>query len=118
MILQVTLKVFELASAAGFKCNIDPALVSAIAGMHTGKQKTLTIKGTFIVIVTWLNLDKRASFYDLMWSADNKTIDEEYKLSCLLLVYIAVSLPALATDPNSLYNREHGGAHSFIHLFI
>uniref|UniRef100_A0A8C5BIQ1 NCK associated protein 1 like n=1 Tax=Gadus morhua TaxID=8049 RepID=A0A8C5BIQ1_GADMO len=67
---KVTLNVFELASAAGFSCDIDPALVSAIA---------------------------------------NKTsVDEEYKLTCLLLVYIAVSLPSLALDPNSLYNKANG----------
>lgn len=48
--------------------------------------------------------------------ADN--IEEEYKLSCLLLVYIAVSLPSLALDPNSSYSREHGGARSFIHSCV
>lgn len=37
MLLQVTLSVFELASAAGLKCDIDPALVAAISNMHTGK---------------------------------------------------------------------------------
>ncbi|XP_075997106.1 nck-associated protein 1-like [Genypterus blacodes] len=79
--IKVTLNVFEMASAAGFRCNIDPALVSAVASMHT----------------------------------DNTTTDEEYKLTCLLLVYIAVSLPALAMDPNSLYNREHGGHDNNIH---
>ena len=35
-VLQVTLNVYELASAAGFTCDIDPALVSAIASMRTG----------------------------------------------------------------------------------
>uniref|UniRef100_A0A672IZM1 NCK associated protein 1 like n=1 Tax=Salarias fasciatus TaxID=181472 RepID=A0A672IZM1_SALFA len=77
----VTLNVFELASAAGLTCNIDPALVAAIGSMQT----------------------------------DNTSMDEEYKLSCLLLVYIAVSLPTMALDPNSLYNREHGGHNNNIH---
>uniref|UniRef100_A0A672IYZ8 NCK associated protein 1 like n=1 Tax=Salarias fasciatus TaxID=181472 RepID=A0A672IYZ8_SALFA len=79
--IQVTLNVFELASAAGLTCNIDPALVAAIGSMQT----------------------------------DNTSMDEEYKLSCLLLVYIAVSLPTMALDPNSLYNREHGGHNNNIH---
>ncbi|KAM9859039.1 nck-associated protein 1-like [Aulostomus maculatus] len=79
--IKVTLSVFELASAAGMTCNIDPALASAIARMQT----------------------------------DNTSIDEEYKLSCLLLVYIAVSLPLLALDPNSSYSREHGGHNNNIH---
>ena len=34
--LQVTLSVFELATAAGLACDIDPALVSALASMRTG----------------------------------------------------------------------------------
>nr|XP_019952062.1 PREDICTED: nck-associated protein 1-like isoform X1 [Paralichthys olivaceus] len=76
-----TLSIFELASAAGLTCNIDPALVAAISSMHT----------------------------------ENTSIDEEYKLSCLLLVYVAVSLPTLALDNNSSYSREHGGHNNNIH---
>uniref|UniRef100_A0A8D3CE28 Nck-associated protein 1-like n=1 Tax=Scophthalmus maximus TaxID=52904 RepID=A0A8D3CE28_SCOMX len=79
--IKVTLSVFELASAAGLTCNIDPALVAAISSMQT----------------------------------DNTSADEEYKLSCLLLVYIAVSLPTLALDNNSSYSREHGGHNNNIH---
>ncbi|XP_058488770.1 nck-associated protein 1-like [Solea solea] len=78
---KVTLSVFELASAAGLKCAIDPALVAAISSMKT----------------------------------DNTSMDEEYKLSCLLLVYIAVSLPTLSLDNNSSYSREHGGHNNNIH---
>nr|XP_057911469.1 nck-associated protein 1-like isoform X2 [Doryrhamphus excisus] len=79
--IKVTLSVFELATAAGMTCDIEPALVSAISSMKT----------------------------------DNTSIDEEYKLSCLLLVYIAVSLPTLALDSNSSYSREHGGHNNNIH---
>ncbi|XP_041806501.1 nck-associated protein 1-like [Chelmon rostratus] len=79
--IKVTLSIFELASAAGLACDIDPALVTAISNMHT----------------------------------DNTSIDEEYKLSCLLLVYIAVCLPTLALDPNSFYSRQHGGHNNNIH---
>ncbi|KAK6318722.1 hypothetical protein J4Q44_G00099330 [Coregonus suidteri] len=79
--IKVTLTVFELASAAGLTCDIDPALVAAIASMRT----------------------------------DNSSVDEEYKLTCLLLIYIAVSLPTLALDPNSYYSRHYGGHHNNIH---
>ncbi|KAM8915021.1 nck-associated protein 1-like isoform 1-T1 [Spinachia spinachia] len=79
--IKVTLGIFELASAAGLKCNIDPALVAAISNMQT----------------------------------DNMSVDEEYKLSCLLLVYIGVSLPTLALEPNSVYSRQHGGHNNNIH---
>lgn len=40
---------------------------------------------------------------------ENSSLDEEYKLACLLLVYIAVSLPVLAFDPGSFYSRQFGG---------
>ena len=43
-VLQVTLNVFELASAAGFSCDIDPALVSAIASMRTGTLQLRTAR--------------------------------------------------------------------------
>uniref|UniRef100_A0A8C9VK25 NCK associated protein 1 like n=1 Tax=Scleropages formosus TaxID=113540 RepID=A0A8C9VK25_SCLFO len=76
-----TLSVFELASAAGLSCDIDPALVTAIANMRT----------------------------------DGSSLEEEYKLTYLLLIYVAVSLPILAVDPNSYYSREYGGHHNNIH---
>ncbi|XP_041837245.1 nck-associated protein 1-like [Melanotaenia boesemani] len=79
--IKVTLNVFQLASAAGLKCDFDPALVEAISNMQT----------------------------------DNTSVDEEFKLSRLLLVYVAVSLPTLALDPNSFYSREHGGHNNNIH---
>ncbi|XP_051528230.1 nck-associated protein 1-like isoform X1 [Myxocyprinus asiaticus] len=79
--IKVTLSVYEMASAAGLPCEIDPALVSAIANMQT----------------------------------DNSSIEEEFKITCLLLVYIAVSLPTLCLDPNSFYSREHGGHQNNIH---
>ncbi|KAM6928315.1 nck-associated protein 1-like [Xenentodon cancila] len=79
--IQVTLSIYKLASAAGLKCDIDPALVTAIASMQT----------------------------------DDASVDGEFKLSCLLLVYIAVSLPTLALDPNSTYNPEYGGHNNNIH---
>ncbi|XP_026096581.1 nck-associated protein 1-like [Carassius auratus] len=79
--IKVTLSVYEMASAAGLPCEIDPALVSAIANMQT----------------------------------DNSSIEEEFKITCLLLVFIAVSLPTLCMDPNSFYTREHGGHQNNIH---
>uniref|UniRef100_A0A8C1WPV0 NCK associated protein 1 like n=1 Tax=Cyprinus carpio TaxID=7962 RepID=A0A8C1WPV0_CYPCA len=79
--IYVTLSVYEMASAAGLPCEIDPALVSAIANMQT----------------------------------DNSSIEEEFKITCLLLVFIAVSLPTLCLDPNSFYSREHGGHQNNIH---
>uniref|UniRef100_A0AAY4ERK8 NCK associated protein 1 like n=1 Tax=Denticeps clupeoides TaxID=299321 RepID=A0AAY4ERK8_9TELE len=79
--VKMTLSVYELASASGLPCDIDPVLVSAIASMRT----------------------------------DNSSSEEEYKLTCLLLVYIAVSLPVLSLDSNSFYSREYGGHQNNIH---
>ena len=110
MTLQETLSVFELASAAGLRCNIDPALVTAITSMLTGNARPISA------------LPAESSGSESVVSscnvvpADNTTIDEEYKLSSLLLVYVAVSLPSLALDTNSSYSREHGGSYSFIHF--
>ncbi|XDV52257.1 hypothetical protein PO909_021001 [Leuciscus waleckii] len=79
--IKMTLGVYEMSSAAGLRCEIDPALVSAIANMQT----------------------------------DNLSLEEEFKISCLLMVYIAVSLPTLCLDPNSFYSRELGGHQNNIH---
>ncbi|XP_049739314.1 nck-associated protein 1-like isoform X1 [Elephas maximus indicus] len=79
--IKVTLSVFELASAAGVGCDIDPALVAAIANLK----------------------------------ADTSSPEEEYKVACLLLIFIAVSLPLLATDPSSFYNIEKDGYNNNIH---
>ncbi|XP_009889908.1 PREDICTED: nck-associated protein 1-like, partial [Charadrius vociferus] len=70
--IQVTLSIFELASAAGIPCEVDPALVNVLAGSKT----------------------------------DGSSPEEDYKVACLLLVFVAVSLPLLASDPASVYNTE------------
>ncbi|NXH44198.1 NCKPL protein, partial [Dicaeum eximium] len=78
---QVTLSIFELASAAGIPCEVDPALVTALAGSGT----------------------------------EGVSPEEDYKVSCLLLVFVAVSLPLLAADPASLYNPELDGHNNNLH---
>uniref|UniRef100_A0A8B9CNH4 NCK associated protein 1 like n=1 Tax=Anser brachyrhynchus TaxID=132585 RepID=A0A8B9CNH4_9AVES len=79
--IQVTLSIFELASAAGIPCEIDPALVNVLAGSKT----------------------------------DGSSSEEDYKVACLLLVFVAVSLPLLASDPASIYNTETDGYNNNIH---
>uniref|UniRef100_A0A8C0L6L4 NCK associated protein 1 like n=1 Tax=Canis lupus dingo TaxID=286419 RepID=A0A8C0L6L4_CANLU len=78
---EVTLSIFELASAAGVGCDIDPALVAAIANLK----------------------------------ADTSSPEEEYKVACLLLVFLAASLPLLATDPASFFSIEKDGYNNNIH---
>ncbi|XP_019515209.1 PREDICTED: nck-associated protein 1-like [Hipposideros armiger] len=79
--IKVTLSIFELASAAGVGCDIDPALVAAIANLK----------------------------------ADTSSPEEEYKVACLLLIFLAASLPLLATDPSSFYSIEMDGYSNNIH---
>ncbi|XP_060108145.1 nck-associated protein 1-like [Heteronotia binoei] len=79
--IKVTLSIFELATAAGSPCDIDPALVTAFS-----------------------NLKK-----------DGSSPEEEYKVACLLLVFVAVSLPLLATDPSSVYASAINGFNNNIH---
>ncbi|KAG8518303.1 Nck-associated protein 1-like, partial [Galemys pyrenaicus] len=79
--MKVVLSIFELASAAGVGCDIDPALVAAIANLK----------------------------------ADSSSLEEDYKVACLLLIFVAVSLPLLATDPSSFYSIEKDGHNNNIH---
>ncbi|NXN07051.1 NCKPL protein, partial [Indicator maculatus] len=79
--IQVTLSIFELASAAGISCEVDPALVNVLAGSKM----------------------------------DGSSPEEDYKVACLLLVFVAVSLPLLASDPASFYNTEVDGYNNNIH---
>uniref|UniRef100_A0A8C1RZN2 NCK associated protein 1 like n=1 Tax=Cyprinus carpio TaxID=7962 RepID=A0A8C1RZN2_CYPCA len=46
--IKVTLSVYEMASAAGLPCEIDPALVSAIANMQTGHQNNIHCLATAV----------------------------------------------------------------------
>ncbi|NXM22384.1 NCKPL protein, partial [Ploceus nigricollis] len=73
--IEVTLSIFELASAAGVPCEVDPALVTALASGRT----------------------------------EGASPEEDYKVSCLLLVFVAAALPLLAADPASLYSPELDG---------
>ncbi|XP_066063661.1 nck-associated protein 1-like [Chamaea fasciata] len=79
--IQDTLSVFELASAAGIPCDVDPALVAALAAHRT----------------------------------EGSSPEEDYKVSCLLLVFVAVSLPLLAADPAAVYSPELDGFANNLH---
>ncbi|KAF4026323.1 hypothetical protein G4228_018530 [Cervus hanglu yarkandensis] len=68
--LKVAMNVYELSSAAGLPCEIDPALVVALSS-----QKS-----------------------------ENISPEEEYKIACLLMVFVAVSLPTLASNVMSQYS--------------
>uniref|UniRef100_A0A7M4F3P1 Nck-associated protein 1 n=1 Tax=Crocodylus porosus TaxID=8502 RepID=A0A7M4F3P1_CROPO len=77
----VAMNVYELSSAAGLPCEIDPALVVALSS-----QKS-----------------------------ENISPEEEYKIACLLMVFVAVSLPTLASNVMSQYSPAIEGHCNNIH---
>uniref|UniRef100_A0A8C5SMP6 Uncharacterized protein n=1 Tax=Laticauda laticaudata TaxID=8630 RepID=A0A8C5SMP6_LATLA len=48
-------------------------------------------------------------------SGNSSSPEEDYKTACLLLVFIAVSLPLLISDPSSIYLTEIDGYRNNIH---
>uniref|UniRef100_A0A671NIM6 Nck-associated protein 1 n=1 Tax=Sinocyclocheilus anshuiensis TaxID=1608454 RepID=A0A671NIM6_9TELE len=77
----VAMNVYELSSAAGLPCEIDPALVVALSS-----QKS-----------------------------ENISPEEEYKIACLLMVFVAVSMPTLASNVMSQYSPAIEGHCNNIH---
>uniref|UniRef100_A0A8C7D705 Nck-associated protein 1 n=1 Tax=Oncorhynchus kisutch TaxID=8019 RepID=A0A8C7D705_ONCKI len=72
----VAMNVYELSSAAGLPCEIDPALVVALSSQNP---------------------------------------EEEYKIACLLMVFVAVSMPTLASNVMSQYSPAIQGHCNNIH---
>ncbi|NWZ32970.1 NCKPL protein, partial [Brachypodius atriceps] len=107
--IQVTLSIFELASAAGIPCEVDPALVTALAGNRTGPGGLWGHWGGALSPVA-CPLSPRCPL-----PAEGSSPEEDYKVSCLLLVFVAVSLPLLAADPAALYSPELDGYHNNVH---
>ncbi|XP_072117832.1 nck-associated protein 1 isoform X3 [Mobula birostris] len=79
--MKVAMNVYELSSASGLPCEIDPALVVALSS-----QKS-----------------------------ENISPEEEYKIACLLMVFVAVSLPTLASNVMSQYSPAIEGHCNNIH---
>ncbi|KAG2467841.1 NCKPL protein, partial [Polypterus senegalus] len=78
--------------------------------------KKLVIENMDALVQIRSNFDKSDQMAVLLKKLpEMSSADEEYKLACLLFVYIAVSLPNLAMDQGSLYSREHGGHANNIH---
>lgn len=57
----------------------------------------------------YLFADFTFSFFLFIFLPDTSSSEEEYKVACLLLIFLAVSLPLLATDPSSFYSIEKDG---------
>lgn len=98
--LQVAMNVYELSSAAGLPCEIDPALVVALSSQKSGKTHTHTHTHNLHPASPWA----LSSCSSMCVRAENISPEEEYKIACLLMVFVAVSLPTLASNVMSQYS--------------
>eukprot|EP00105_Crassostrea_gigas_P041372 XP_019925520.1 PREDICTED: nck-associated protein 1 isoform X1 [Crassostrea gigas] len=83
----------EMASAAGLSCDIDPLLISALRSQKNedGERKAST-------------------------SSDTEVANEsDYELACLLMVFVAVSIPTLAKKDVSVFKASLEGNLSNCH---
>ncbi|XP_078619670.1 nck-associated protein 1-like isoform X2 [Branchiostoma floridae x Branchiostoma japonicum] len=89
----------EMASAAGLPCDVDPALCAALRVQKSGAGAEYFLPQPFHM--------RRQ-----IW-AENP--DEDYKIACLLMVFIAVSLPMLSLDSQSSFRADLEGHTNNIH---
>lgn len=77
-----------MASATGLACKVDPSLVQALKAQKSGKFSIRHRRAllTLSLLVLYVDLG-----------------EEEYQIACLLMVFIAVSLPKLARGEGSFY---------------
>lgn len=101
---QVSITINELAAAAGIRCDVDPALCQALAS---------ATKVSTDIIVCVLNPD--SAYFNAINRFQNESPDEEHKLACLLMVFLAVSIPVLARDEGSIFLPEYGAHQNSCH---
>ena len=87
-----------MCAALGLDTNVDAALLGAIRH-HAQQERKFTKK---------YNIFKLHSF-KLSHILEDYNPDEDYHLSCLLMVFIAVSLPKLARIDVSFYKATLAG---------
>lgn len=95
---QVSITIDELASAAGIRCNVDPALCQALAS--ASKVRLVSDSGFGI---------------NRSQNPQNESPEDEHKLACLLMVFLAVSIPVLARDEGSIFLPELGAHQNSCH---
>ena len=83
----ISQQVNELATAAGMHDVIDPNFLSSLKQQRSGNFKLMT------VTVIW---------YSNVLTSELSN-EDEHLAACLLLVFIAVSLPRLARQESSMY---------------
>ncbi|XP_043931181.1 nck-associated protein 1 isoform X2 [Protopterus annectens] len=111
--MKVAMNVYELSSAAGLPCEIDPALVVALSSQKSENWDSLidTTKRSTQPSSLRINAAVPGSWAN----SENISPEEEYKIACLLMVFVAVSLPTLASNVMSQYSPAIEGHCNNIH---
>ncbi|XP_055996356.1 nck-associated protein 1-like isoform X6 [Ostrea edulis] len=85
----------EMASAAGLSCDIDPLLISALRSQKNEPRKEY--KDTARTSTSSVSSDPEV------------TNESDYELACLLMVFVAVSIPTLAKKDVSVFKASLEG---------
>lgn len=100
----------EMASAAGLPCDIDPALCAALRAQKLGILSHITKKLINPVKFPKRGIRNMASvFFPIIWIAFKSIFilpdaaEDEYTVACLLMVFVAVSLPKLARNESTVF---------------
>uniref|UniRef100_A0A8C2UAG4 NCK associated protein 1 like n=1 Tax=Coturnix japonica TaxID=93934 RepID=A0A8C2UAG4_COTJA len=102
--IQVTLSIFELASAAGIPCEIDPALVNVLAGSKMGYNNNIHCLAKAIIHVS-------AALFTL----HNKNIETHLKEFLLLA---SMSLLQLGQETDKLRSRNRDAVCLLMQLIV
>uniref|UniRef100_A0A672IW50 NCK associated protein 1 like n=1 Tax=Salarias fasciatus TaxID=181472 RepID=A0A672IW50_SALFA len=100
----VTLNVFELASAAGLTCNIDPALVAAIGSMQTGHNNNIHCLATAI--------NQLAA---AMFTIQNKNIEQQLKE---FLLMASSTLLQLGQNVERVESKNRESVYLLLHMIV
>uniref|UniRef100_A0A8C8A2T6 NCK associated protein 1 like n=1 Tax=Oryzias sinensis TaxID=183150 RepID=A0A8C8A2T6_9TELE len=102
--IKLTLNIFELVSAAGLKCDIDPALVAAIRNMHTGHNNNIHCLATAINQV-----------FAAMFTVQNKNIEQQLKEFLLLA---SSTLLQLGQNVEKIDVKNRESVYLLLHMIV
>lgn len=92
-----------MASAAGLECAVDPVLAAALRNQKTGIYYIIVLcklfKKIYLICILTLLADEH----------------DEHLTACLLMVFVAVSVPKLARSEHSFYRASLEGHANNVH---
>uniref|UniRef100_A0A8C0IRH6 Uncharacterized protein n=1 Tax=Chelonoidis abingdonii TaxID=106734 RepID=A0A8C0IRH6_CHEAB len=102
--IKVTLSIFELATAAGIACDIDPALVTALSNLKTGYSNNIHCLAKAIIHVS-----------AALFTIHGKNIETHLKEFLLLA---SVSLLQLGQETDKLHSKNRESISLLMHLIV